>query len=89
MPNELYWLWLAKAKIGAITKIELLQKYEQPEKIFQKKKELKEILTKEDYQEMCKNEPSELANELEEMKKHKIKMITIFDEYYPQQLRYI
>ena len=89
MPNELYWLWLAKAKISAITKIELLQKYEQPEKIFQKKKELKEILTKEEYQKMCKEEPSELANELEEMKKYKIKLITIFDEYYPPQLRYI
>lgn len=89
MPNDLYWIWLAKAKIGAITKLELLQKYENPEKIFQKRKELKEILTKEDYKEICKQEPKELVGELETIKKHKVRMITIFDEYYPPQLRYI
>lgn len=89
MPNDLYWLWLAKAKIGAITKLELLQKYENPEKIFQKRKALKEILTKEDYKEICKQEPKELVGELEAIKKHKVRMITIFDDYYPPQLRYI
>lgn len=87
MPEDLYWLWLSKIKINAITKIELLQKYEKPEEIFNKKEELK--LTKEEYKEICKEEPEKLLNELEKIKKYNIKIINIFHEYYPQQLKYI
>lgn len=89
MPKDLYWLWLSKVQINTITKIELLRQYETPEKIFNKKEELNTKLTKEEYQEICKNVPDELISELEELKKYNINLINIFHEYYPQQLKYI
>lgn len=89
MPEDLYWLWLSKIKIGAITKIELLQKYEEPEIIFNEREKLQQMLTKGEYQEICKEEPSKLLKSLEEIEKYNIKIINIFHDYYPTQLKYI
>lgn len=89
MPENLYWLWFSKIKLRAITKLELLQKCDNPEIIFKKKEELQLILTKEEYNELCQEEMEILLRELEEIKKYNIKIINIFDDYYPEQLRYI
>ena len=89
MPNDLYWLWFSKVKIETIIKIQLLQKYGKPENIFNKRNELKQMLTKEEYQQICKYEPIQLINEIKELKKYNIKIINIFHNYYPPQLRYI
>lgn len=89
MPEELYWLWLSKLKMKAVTKFELLQKYELPEIIYAKRCELKHSLMQEEYTELYKREPVSLSEELEEINKYKIKIINIFNEYYPPLLRYI
>ena len=80
-----YWIWFSRInKIGAKTQNKLLEKYHNPEEIWNlTKKELQGILD-----ENQKNRIN-LEKYAEYMQKHEIKMITIFDEKYPQNLRNI
>lgn len=89
-----YWVWFSRInKIGAKIQNELIQKYKTPEKIFR--------LTKDKLQEnnnlesekieiiLDKSYRENLDKYLEYMEKNGIKMITIEDEKYPQNLRNI
>lgn len=85
-----YWIWFSRInKIGAKLQNELLEKYETPEVIWNlEKSELQtiakmgqvNIILKEEYRQ-------NLEKYVDYMEKHKIKMITIKDEKYPQKLR--
>lgn len=87
-----YWIWLTKIKINPYTKYKLLMKYILPEIIY--------YLTKEDLQKECidKDKIKEILDDtykqnldLEEkyLKRNNIKLITIYDEEYPENLRNI
>lgn len=89
-----YWVWFSRInKIGAKVQNELIQKYKTPEEIFR--------LTKDKLQEnnnlesekieiiLDKSYRENLDKYLEYMEKNGIKMITIEDEEYPQNLRNI
>jgi len=87
-----YWIWFSRInKIGVKTQNDLLEKYKTPEKIWNlTKEELKqnvndkqaEIILDETYK-------KDLEKYEEYMKKYSIKMITIQDEKYPENLRNI
>lgn len=85
-----YWIWFSKLnKIGAKTQKELIEKYKTPEKIWDLNKEsLQNILTNEQINIVLNNTYRENLDEnVEYIKKHGIKMITIQDKSYPQKLR--
>lgn len=87
-----YWIWFSRInKIGAKTQNKLLEKYHNPEEIWNlTKKELQGILDDKQI-EIILNQKNRINLEkyAEYMQKHEIKMITIFDEKYPQNLRNI
>lgn len=73
MQDNLYWLWLSKIKIN--NKLELLQKYKSPAKIWEVNKH--------------KGDISIFQNHYDYMKKHNIEMLTIQEDKYPQKLKKI
>ena len=87
-----YWIWFSRInKIGAKAQNKLLEKYHNPEEIWNlTKKELQGILDDKQI-EIILNQKNRINLEkyAEYMQKHEIKMITIFDEKYPQNLRNI
>ena len=87
-----YWIWFSRInKIGAKAQNKLLEKYHNPEEIWSlTKKELQGILDDKQI-EIILNQKNRINLEkyAEYMQKHEIKMITIFDEKYPQNLRNI
>ena len=87
-----YWIWFYRInKIGAKAQNKLLEKYHNPEEIWNlTKKELQGILDDKQI-EIILNQKNRINLEkyAEYMQKHEIKMITIFDEKYPQNLRNI
>ena len=76
MQEDLYWLWLSKLNIEAKAKLELLQEYKKPEIIFKQSKYNKKLL-------------EELEKEIQKIEKYGIKIINIYNDYYPQNLIYI
>ena len=87
-----YWIWFSRInKIGAKAQNKLLEKYHNPEEIWNlTKKELQGILDDKQIV-IILNQKNRINLEkyAEYMQKHEIKMITIFDEKYPQNLRNI
>lgn len=87
-----YWVWFSRInKIGAKTQNELLEKYKTPQKIWNlTKNEIENTLTKEKRDILLNKAYKEnLEKYMEYMEKNSIKMITIKDKKYPQNLRNI
>ena len=87
-----YWIWFSRInKIGAKAQNKLLEKYHNPERIWNlTKEELQEILDNKQVEIVLnQNNRENLEKYAEYMQKHKIKMITILDEKYPKKLRNI
>lgn len=93
MEEEQYWIWLSRIEgLNAKDKQKLLLAFERPEKIWQaKEEELKKAGIR---GELRKNilHPKSRQNldvYLKYMKQHNIKMINLYDEKYPKQLKQI
>lgn len=87
-----YWLWFSRTnKIGAKTQNELLKKYENPKKIWElDKDDLQQDLTKEQIQIILdKKYRQNLEQYGKYMLRNNIKMISIYDENYPEKLKNI
>lgn len=87
-----YWVWFSRInKIGAKTQNELLERYKTPQKIWNlTKNEIENTLTKEKCDILLNKAYKEnLEKYMEYMEKNSIKMITIKDKKYPQNLRNI
>lgn len=87
-----YWIWFSRInKIGAKAQNKLLEKYHNPERIWNlPKEELQEILDNKQVEIVLNQNNRENLEKYDEyMQKHKIKMITILDEKYPKKLRNI
>jgi len=89
-----YWIWLSRIyKIGAVNQNKLLEKYKNPEKIWNlSNKELEQniFLNKEQIDIILDNKYRQnLEKYIEYMQKNKIDMITIQDEEYPVNLKQI
>ena len=85
-----YWIWFSRInKIGAKAQNKLLEKYHNPERIWNlTKEELQEILDNKQVEIVLNQNNRENLEKYDEyMQKHKIKMITILDEKYPKKLR--
>lgn len=91
MENKEYWIWLSKVKISPRSKFKLIQKYKMPSKLWDlSEEELAYDLKKSEEAEMLKQEyRSNLRKELDYIKKYKIKIIDINNEYYPINLKYL
>lgn len=89
---DIFWVWFSRInKIGAKVQNELLDEYRTPEKIWNlNEKELQQKLTKEQMQIILNKEyRANLEKYVKYMSKNNIKMITIYDKNYPQNLRNI
>lgn len=76
-----YYIWLSSIEnLSAIQKINLLNKFTNPQNVFQDYYKNKETETMPKYMKM-------LENKMISMKKQNIKIITIEDEEYPQKLK--
>lgn len=87
-----YWIWFSRInKIGARAQNKLLEKYHNPERIWNlTKEELQEILDNKQVEIVINQNNRENLEKYDEyMQKHKIKMITILDKKYPKKLRNI
>jgi len=91
---EKYWIWFSKInKIGAKAQKELLEKYKNPKAIWNLSK--KELLKNHNLNEkqidiiLETENRKNLEKYIEQMKKNRIKMITIKDKCYPEKLRNI
>lgn len=87
-----YWIWFSRInKIGAKAQNKLLEKYHNPERIWNlTKEELQEILDNKQVEIVLNQNNRENLEKYDEyMQKRKIKMITILDEKYPKKLRNI
>ena len=87
-----YWIWFSRInKIGAKAQNKLLEKYHNPERIWNlTKEELQEILDNKQVEIVLNQNNRENLEKYDEyMQKHKIKMITILDKKYPKKLRNI
>ena len=87
-----YWIWFSRInKIAAKAQNKLLEKYHNPERIWNlTKEELQEILDNKQVEIVLNQNNRENLEKYDEyMQKHKIKMITILDEKYPKKLRNI
>lgn len=87
-----YWIWFSRInKIGAKAQNKLLEKYHNPERIWNlTKEELQEILDNKQVEIVINQNNRENLEKYDEyMQKHKIKMITILDKKYPKKLRNI
>ena len=87
-----YWIWFSRInKIGAKAQNKLLEKYHNPERIWNlPKEELQEILDNKQVEIVLNQNNRENLEKYDEyMQKHKIKMITILDKKYPKKLRNI
>ncbi|MBQ6992459.1 MAG: DNA-processing protein DprA [Clostridia bacterium] len=91
--EDIYWIWLSRIQeIGPITWIKLLKKYKTPKQIWETSKEdfiqagfsskIACALTNEEYR---KN----LDKYIEYIKKNNIKILKIYDSFYPNKLRQI
>lgn len=91
MENSEYWIWLSKVKISPSSKFKLIQKYKMPSVLWNLSEEkLAYDLKKLEEAEILKQEyRSNLGKELDYIKKYKIKIIDINNEYYPKNLKYI
>lgn len=92
--DDLYWIWFSRIKgLGSIKKQKLLEKYKTPEEIWKCKKE--ELLQVKLINEDTANQilKQEYRKNLEKYKKYmeqnEIKIISFYDENYPQKLKNI
>lgn len=90
---NLYWIWFSRInKIGTKTQNKLIEKFENPEKIWNlTEKELTEIKLEKEKIEIIldKKYRQDLKKYEDYMKKQNINMITINDEKYPEKLKNI
>lgn len=87
-----YWIWFTRIKIKPYTKYKLIQKYKNPEIIYNlSKKELikQEIETEEIQEILNKTYKQNLEIYEQYLLKNKIELITLFDKNYPQNLKNI
>ena len=93
MEEEQYWIWLSRIEgLNAKDKQKLLLAFERPEKIWQaKEEELKKAGIREELRKNILHPKSRqnLDVYLKYMKQHNIKMINLYDEKYPKQLKQI
>lgn len=91
MNADKYWIWLSKIKISAISKKALVEKFKSPYKIYNlNKRRLREYLEENESIEILKEEyKKDLNRDLQYIKKHNIKLINIFHNYYPENLKNI
>ena len=91
--KEKYWVWLSNLKLKKITYIKLLEKYKDPEKIYNLEKlELhnNDFLQNEEIEKIVSlKNMKKIEYFIEYMKNKNIKIITINDEKYPQKLKNI
>ena len=91
--KEKYWVWLSNLKLKKITYIKLLEKYKDPEKIYNLEKlELhnNDFLQNEEIEKIVSlKNMKKIEYFIEYMKNKNIKIITINDEEYPQKLKNI
>ena len=87
-----YWIWLTRVNVKPIVKYNLIQKYKEPELIYNLTKEelIKEQIENNDVIELLnKNYRVNLKAYEEYMKNNNIEIITINDKYYPERLKCI
>jgi len=89
-----YWIWISSLEgMGAVKAKGLLEMYKNPRIIYEMSEhELKrtKLLTDKNIQEILDNKKRERVNKIYElMTKHNIKMINIFDDKYPYNLKQI
>lgn len=91
MNSNLYWIWLSKIKISAISKKRLMEKYKVPANIWNlKDKELKEIVSDSEAKEVLNPKYRQnLEGEWEFIKKYNIQIVNYLHKYYPENLRNI
>lgn len=89
-----YWVWFARVEgISSVKKLELLEKYKTPESIYKVKiTQLSElhILNSKEIEEIENTKyKTNLENYCNYIIKNKIKIITIYDDEYPEKLKEI
>lgn len=91
MNSNLYWIWLSKIKISAISKKRLMEKYKVPANIWNlKEKELKEILDSSEVKEVLNPKYRQnLEGEWEFIKKYNIQIVNYLHKYYSENLKNI
>ena len=94
LKNKKYWIWFSNIEnLGHIRGKALLEKFKNPERIYNaKKEELKNIkcIGEKLVRNILNNEIKEKVNkDLEYMEKHNIEILTIEDEEYPVNLKNI
>lgn len=91
MHTDEYWIWLSRVNISAISKKTLIENFRSPHKIYNlSKRKLLEYLEENEVIEITKEEyKKNLKQDLQYIKKHNIKLINIFHNYYPENLKNI
>ena len=91
MNTNLYWIWISKIKISAISKKRLMEKYRVPANVWNlKEKELNEILDSSEVKEVLNPKYRQnLEGEWEFIKKYNIQIVNYLHKYYPENLRNI
>ena len=91
MQGDIYWIWLSKVEISTISKLHLLSNFKNPKNIWNlKENDLGDILNKEEEKELFKEKYKiGLVAELKYIRKYNIKIINLFHNYYPHNLKNI
>lgn len=92
MNNDKYWIWLSRLNIETKVINDLLRKYKKPVKLWQldKKELIKNKLSNENVLEILdKEKRRDLSKYIEYLDNHNIKMLNIYDNEYPDNLRNI
>ena len=91
MNSNLYWIWLSKIKISAISKKRLMEKYKVPANIWNLKEiELNEIVSSSEVKEVLNPKYRQnLEGEWEFIKKYNIQIVNYLHKYYPENLKNI
>ena len=91
MNSNLYWIWLSKIKISAISKKRLMEKYKVPANIWNLKEiELNEIVSSSEVKEVLNPKYRQnLEGEWEFIKKYNMQIVNYLHKYYPENLKNI
>lgn len=91
MNDDIYWIWLSRVEISITNKLNLLEKFKLPKNIwFAKEENLGSILNRNEIKEL-QNEKykKNLFKELEYIRKYNIKIINLYHNFYPKNLKNI
>lgn len=91
MHSDIYWIWISRVEISAKSKLLLLKKYKNPKNIWNlKEDDLVNILSQNEVKKLFNQKYKQSLNEeLNYIRKYNIKIINLYHNYYPENLKNI